>query len=192
MIIIYHDPGDKKQEDLFLKLIKENNIDATLVPVSKINELTPKSNEIIVSLIPFRGGHNESIKEIAYHYNAKYVKIPLDMIYENLKKFLNNKKCKDICFLYWNAKRFVDLQEEDLDKIRKRIEDELGLKTYSNCEECHDCFIALTLMKGKVSEKALNYYKNCNSSLVVEDLLSVIKQDLIEWIKDIRNAGGGV
>ncbi|WP_292319603.1 hypothetical protein [Caldisphaera sp.] len=192
MIIIYHDPGNENEAEKFLKLMKENNIEATIIPISKINELIPKANEIIISLIPFRGGHNESIKEIADRYNAKYIKIPLEMIYVNLKKYLSDKKCKDVCFLYWNAKRFVELQEEDLDKIRQAIKNELGIESYSNCEECHDCFIALTLMKGKISEKALSYYKNCKSNFVLEDILSVIEEDLVKWIKSIRDAGGGV
>ncbi len=190
MIIVYHDPGDEKEVDRLIKLMKENKIDAKIIPISKIDNIIPEKGELIISLIPFRGGHNKSIEEIAKKFNAIFIKMPLNIMYDNLKNYLKEINCKDVCFLYWKAKRFIELQEEDFNEILNNIKN-LGIKTYSNCDECHECFVTLTIMRGIMSEKAREYGDRC-SSKVIEELLSIIKDDLVKWIKGFQDAGGGV
>lgn len=191
MIIVYHDPGDEKEAEFFIKMMEENKINAKFIPISKIDNINPEKGELIVSLIPFGGGHNKSIEDIAKMNKAIFIKMPLNIIYDNLKYFLKGIKCKDVCFLYWKAKRFVEMQEKDIDLILNNIRNDLGIKTYSNCNECHDCFVALTIMRGIMSEKAKELGEKC-SSQVIEELLSIIKDDLVKWVKNLQYAGGGV
>ncbi len=194
LVIVYHDTKDEKGKHLMEEEIKRRLGNIKLVPISELSNLSFKKGEKVVSLIPFRGGHNRSVCEASSKYRVKCLKVPIELIAESIKQEVKRRGCKSICFMYRRAKRFVEEQEDDIKYIVDSIAKPTNAKVSLECNSCYDCIFSLTMFKGELSKKAWEKGASCGHSIVIEDLFSIAKDDIIEWIESIENngAGGGV
>ena len=194
LVIVYHDTKDEEGKHFMEEEIKKRLDNIKLVPISELNNLSFKKGEKVVSLIPFRGGHNRSICEASSKYGVKCLKVPIGLIAESIKQEVKRRECKSVCLMYHRAKRFVEEQEEDIKYIVNSIARPTNARVSLECNDCYDCIFSLTMLKGELSKKASEKGAKCGHSIVIEDLFSIAKDDIIEWIESIEKngAGGGV
>ncbi|MGC8566116.1 MAG: hypothetical protein ACP5I6_00965 [Caldisphaera sp.] len=185
IIIIYHDTENYENYKELEEDIKNNLNNAILIPISEIDKIKLNHDDKVISLIPLRGGHNKSIEQISKKYNIILYKLPIELILKGIISNLRSNKCDELCIVYWKAKRLVNEQEEDLNYLIENIKNNLKISNVSlDCNKCYKCVIALTMLKGKLSENALKMKEKCNS-FVIEDLYSISKSDIINWIKNV-------
>ncbi|MCE4607752.1 MAG: hypothetical protein F7B61_02175 [Caldisphaeraceae archaeon] len=194
LVIVYHDTKDEEGKRFMEEEVKKRLGNIKLVPISELSNLSFKKGEKVVSLIPFRGGHNRSICEASSRYRVKCLKVPIELIAESIKQEVKRRRCKSVCLMYRRAKRFAEEQEEDIKYIVDSIARSTNAKVSLKCNSCYDCIFSLTMLKGELSKKALEKGAGCGHSTVIEDLFPIAKDGIIGWIESIEKngAGGGV
>ncbi len=186
LVLVYHDPGDPRGVDMMeamaSRLSKRLGLEAVAVPMSDVEEGRHgfRKGDLVVALLPARGGHLATVLEEAEKSGARAVgPIPASVLAEGLSRALEG--CREILMVYWPAKRFREEQEEDLRAIASSLENSLDAKVALVPREefrCGECMASTTLLPGRVTKRI----EGCGATRAVGYLLEASESLIEEWI----------
>ena len=189
IVIVYHEPGDPRGVDMVEALAsrigQSLGVEAIAVPMKRVEEGEHgfRKGDLVVSLLPARGGHLYTVVEAAREVGALHFgPIPYNVIAQGLARRLSG--CSRVSLVYWPAKRFVKEQREDLEAISMELSKLLGADVRLveiDRVECSECMAATSLFPGRVS-KAIS---KCGLAKSVGYLFEAIEELLPAWVESL-------
>lgn len=194
LVIAYHEPGDpvgvEMVEALASRLSKRLGVDVATVPIKDVEEGRHgfRKGDLVVSLLPARGGHMYTVAEAAASAGARHVgPIPTDLMARGMASRLQG--CGRVSIIYWPAKRFKEEQREDLEKLASSLSRLLGCEARLveiGSASCDECMAASSLFPGRVSR----LIGSCSPARAVPHLFGAIEGLLEEWLEALYKSAG--
>ena len=186
LVIVYHDPGDKRgveiAEEMASRAGSTLGVEAVAIPMSTVEEGAHgfRSGDVVVALLPARGGHLQTVIEEAGKAGAVAVgPIPAEVLARGMAERL--KGCREVDLIYWPAKRFRGEQEEDLSRLAREIAKLTGANVKLTPREeirCSECMASTTLLPGRVTRRI----DSCNPKAKVGYLAEAAMEDIVSWV----------
>ena len=160
LIVVYHDPGREEGHALARSLAREAaealGVEWQAIPISVVEEGRQdfRKGDVVAALLPFRGGHWATVREAAVEAGSLAYRIPVEVAAWGAAEALKRLSCSDVVVLYWPAKRFVEEQREDLERLKKLLASATGASVgEARVGElrCGGCTVATSMLPGRLT-----------------------------------------
>ncbi len=183
LYLVYHDPGD---DDGPVREIARS-VDGVAVTISELSsreaELGP--NDVIVLLMPMRGGHHAEVAELARRRGARFMgRIPPEVTGAAVSRAASSAGCGSVRLHFWPAERFAEEQLDDVGRIAAVLTLS-GLVVVQ--DGCADCTVPLAMLGGRIAGEAEELAEACRSK-PLPPLAELARPELVAWLRSISSA----
>ncbi len=160
LIVVYHDPGREEGHGIARSLAAEAGevlgVKWQAVPISVVEEGRQdfRRGDTVAALLPFRGGHWATVREAALEAGSRAYRIPVEVAAWGAAEALRGAGCSEVVVLYWPAKRFVEEQREDLERLKSLLASATGARVgEARVGElrCGECTVATSMLPGRLT-----------------------------------------
>ena len=183
LYLVYHDPGD---DDRPVHELAES-VGAVAITISELKareaELSPR--DVVVLLMPMRGGHHAEVEQIARSRGARFIgRIPPEVTGAAISRAAASAGCGSVRLHFWPAERFTEDQLDDVGRIAA-ILTLSGLVVVQ--DGCADCTAPLALLGGRIAREAEELAEACKSR-PLPPLAELARPELLVWLRSIGTA----
>ena len=189
--LVHHTPMDDAGIYIARELGKTINdltdkFQVILIDIKQFRSLGDEKKETVVgALFPTRGGHYNSIKEIAIEKGYRFIgKLSNKVFSTSILIHLENKKCSSLDILYWGAKSNKTSQLEDLIEIKKSINVfvNTNLLEYPSIGDS-SCGIPLTLFPSTITLHVIKNYRYVPIRFLLDKNISFFAGEIVKFLE---------
>ncbi|MGC9071828.1 MAG: hypothetical protein ACP5HK_03925 [Acidilobus sp.] len=181
LVLVYHDPGG----DDSLVHVLASRLNARAVRVSELSDFKVSPHDVVVLLMPMRGGHYSQVAGLARARGARFAgRIPPEVTASAIARAAASNGCGSVRLHYWPAERCTEDQLDDVGRIAAMLTLR-GLVVVQ--DGCADCTAPLALLPGRIAREAEEIAEACRSK-ALGPLASVGSTEIEAWLRSIRLA----
>ncbi len=183
LYLVYHDPGGDDRPVLEMA----RSVGATAVRISELRrrEADITKSDVLVLLMPMRGGHYAEVAELARRRGARFAgRVPPEVTGAAIARAAASAGCGSVRLHFWPAERYTEDQLDDVGRIAAVLTLS-GLVVVQ--DGCADCTVPLAMLRGRIVGEAEELAEACRSR-PLGPIAEIARPELEAWLRSIRLA----